>query len=319
MTFGEFLRAQGLVPRTIAPDGRWRRCPTVDKPKRRNGSYKLAPDGCIGWAQNWATQAEPVVWRADGEAPPASYDPGRMRSAWAAERGKRRQATTAARRFYAECPPLRGGHPYLEAHELDVRGCYGLRVDKGGWLVVPAYRRGRLVSVQRIAPDGTKRFWPGASVRGACYLVERRHATITVYCEGLATGLAIYAAAPLTRIVVAFNAGNLARVLEPRAGLAVVAADNDHETEERTGANPGLDAARAAAAALGCGVAAPDGLEAGASDWADWRMAAVRTRLEAWNRPPHQTDAAVRRAVDAEIAAAIQRNAMFVSPTHGGR
>lgn len=315
MTFEETLRAAGLLPRTIAADGKWRRCPTVDHPKKKNGAFKLAVDGAVGWYQDWATQTEAVTWRVERptNAPVRSAPDfaGIARRA-AQNRREQEQATKEAREYYASaCRPLLGGHAYLTAHGLDMTGCVGLKVDRKGWLVIPAYDgRGMLSTVQRISAEGEKRFWPGAPVQGASYTVDRQRASITVLCEGLATGLAVFAAAPLTRVVVAFNSGNLIRVAERLAqrGMVVVAADNDHGTAERLGKNPGLEAAQQVAAVLGCGVAAPEHIAG--TDWADYRQERLATRLGQMG--PRDRESEVRRAVDAEIAAAITREARFI-------
>src|SRR5690606_18479009 len=94
---------------------------------------------------------------------------------------------------------------------------------------------GTIVSLQRIAADGAKKFWPGPSTKAVHYTIDRRGATVTVLAEGLATGLAIYAATPLARVIVAFNAGNLPALAGAMewSGNVVVAADNDHETAAR--------------------------------------------------------------------------------------
>lgn len=311
--FEQQLRAAGLRPLTaVLPDGRWHRCPTDDHPKKKNGAWKLTPDGRIGWFWNLAVHAEPITWRPDKIAPATPLDMAAIARRTAQERRERQEATEGARRFYAACKPLVGGHPYLESHGLDMAGCYGLKVDRKGWLVIPAHRGRDLLTVQRISPEGEKRFWPGAPVQAASYTVERAHASIMVLCEGLATGLAIFAAAPLTRVVVAFNSGNLARVAVglQRRGMACVAADNDHETAERLGHNPGLLAAEEAAHVLGCGVAAPEGIAG--TDWADYRAERLATRLAARPHGSRERDTDVRRAVDAEIAAAISRAARFL-------
>lgn len=306
--FAAFLRELGLRPGAIVADGKVRRCRTDDKPRRLNGAYWLAPDGRLGWGQNWAVHAEPVLWRPGTESSTPTFDPERLRQTWRETRAKARDAVRKARAFYAACRPLRGGHPYLDAHGLDMAGCYGLKVDEDGWLVIPAYRAGQVMTVQRIAPDGTKRFWKGAPIKGASYTVERRGAVVTVLCEGLATGLALYAAIPHARVMVAFHAGNLAEVAKGLpGGLTVVAADNDHGTEARTGENPGVLAAHAAADLLGCGVAVPEGMQG--TDWCDLRNERIRARLE--TRLPHESEAALRRAVDAEIEREVMRHARF--------
>lgn len=317
--FTAFLRSLGLRPGTTLPDGRVRRCATESHPRRRNGAYWLSIDGRVGFGQDWAQHAEPVLWRSDGgadreqDAREAAALLREARAAQAEQRRRQAAATARAREIYAGCAPLIGAHPYLEAKGLDMRGCRGLRVDADGWLVVPMHRGGELVSLQRISPRGEKRFWKGAPTRGASYTIERQGATLTVLCEGLATGLALYAAVPHSRVVVAFNAGNLPRVAEslPRRGMVAVAADNDHATEQRTGSNPGVEYARAAAELLGCGVAVPEDLEG--TDWLDWRTErlAVRLRPVYGRRTP--TEAQARRAVDAGIASEVMRAARYVT------
>lgn len=307
--FRDFLRSLGLRPGTVAPDGKWRRCPTEAKPKRRNGAYKLLPGGTLGFAQDWTTMSEPAVWRAGKDADTPAFDVSAYRRHQAEARERQRRAVVSAKGFYATCRPLRGSHPYLESHDLSMRGCEGLRVDDDGWLVVPCMRRGQIVSLQRIAPDGTKRFWPGAPVAGTTYAIERGSATLTVLCEGLATGLAIYAAAPVARVLVCWNTGNLASLDIDLSGFSVIAADNDHGTEERQGTNPGIEAARKAAERLGCGVAWPEDIHG--TDWADLRSERIAER-KAMDRP-YETDAQIRRDVDAQIRSALMREAKFVA------
>lgn len=306
--FGEFVRSMGLRPREVAPDGKWRRCPTESHPRKRNGAYKLAVDGRIGWVQDWAIHESPVTWRPDEEAELPDYDPSALQRAWREQERKKRNAIADARRFYEECEPLMGGHGYLESHELDMRGCMGLKVDPKGWLVVPAYSGSDVHSVQRIAPDGTKRFWPGAPVSGTRYTIDRRHAVVTVLCEGLATGLACYRAVKNARVIVLWNTGNLKDVADVPPGLAVIAADNDHGTAERIGENPGIKAAQEAAEAVGCGVAYPEGIEG--TDWSDYRQEGIAARMD--RRGKYDTRSTVARAVDAEISRLIMSRAKVV-------
>lgn len=308
--FPEFLHSLGLVPRTIAADGQPRRCATESHPKKRNGAYMLAPDRRFGWAQDWAIHSEVVLWfadKADAGHVPAPPDRAEIRRREAQARAERLAATAGARAYFNACTSLLGGHPYLDAKGLTMVGCRGLRIDHDGWLVVPMGRDGQLASIQRISPTGDKRFWPGAATSGASYTIERHGAPMTVLCEGLATGLAIYAAAPLTRVVVAFNSGNMPRVAAqiPRRGMGCVAADNDYQTESRIGRNPGMDAARAAAEVLGCGVAVPDCI---GTDFADM----LTELMEAFKGFPDLTPARRRQMVDSEIRMEIQKAATLM-------
>lgn len=330
--FPAFLRDLGLQPGAIVPDGKVRRCRTDDKPRHRNGAYWLAPEGNFGWAQNWAIHQEPVLWRAGDDVVVPAFDPVAHRLRNQEARRARAKAIQGAREFYASCTPLLGGHEYLRAKNLDMTGCRGLRVDSGGWLVVPMYRRGEIQSVQRIAPDGSKRFWFGAPTSGASYPIERQRATITVLCEGLATGLAIFAAVPIARVVVAFNAGNLPRVASelPRRGLVCVAADNDHRTvcprhkdeglakpyepwDDRPDwcmCNPGRIYGVEAAEILGCGLAMPEKIDG--TDFDDLRAERIAARMsrDDADRPGYALQ--VQRAVDSEITRAVMRAARMV-------
>lgn len=303
MPFESFIRSLGLQPREIVP-GRWMRCPTESHPRKRNGSYKLAADGQIGWAMDFAIHTEPLTWRPE-KFDAARIDRTEIARRKAAEQRAQRQATKEAIAYYEACEPLRNSHPYLEAKDLSMEGCYGLKRDrKTGALVVPMYRDDRVVSVQTIAENGLKLFWSGASTRGAHYWIQRPQAALTVLCEGLATGLTLFAAVPMSRVLVAFNAGNLINAPVP-TGPCVVAADNDHETEARIGHNPGVKAATEAAQKFGCGVAVP---HCSGADWNDYysERLAVLIDAEANARRPRAASV-LSREVLAEIRLAVMR------------
>lgn len=285
VTFEQALRLAGLLPRDIVADGRWRRCATEDKPRKRNGAYKLAVDGRVGWWRNWATDDKLQTWSDDSAV--IVRDMAREQRAREQERARRVAAMRAARDFWRFSRRMESLHPYLERKGLSTLGCSGLRVS-GEVLVIPVLHGEWIVSVQTIAADGTKRFWPGAPVKGGCYVIDRPRAALTALCEGLATGLAIYQAVRHARVVVAFDAGNLVPVahrLKP-AGSVVICADNDHETEGRIGINPGLKKAREAAEVIGCGVAHPEGIDG--SDFAD--------ALAEWERPHRAIERVVMKA-----------------------
>lgn len=307
--FERFLVSLGLQPREIVP-GKWVRCPTETHPRKRNGSYKLADDGQVGWAIDFAAHAEPIMWRADNdEGRVPRVDRGEIARRKAEAERERQRATNAAREHYMRCAPVRGGHEYLESKGLSMVGCHGLKVDTATEaLVVPMLVGASVSSLQMIRPDGSKRFWPGARTKGAVYRIERQGAPLTILCEGLATGLTLYGAVPTARVIVAFSSGNLLPAIDSMGpGLCVVAADNDHGTEERRGTNPGVIAAQAAAEALGCGVAVP---ECQGSDWNDYaaeRLAALIEGEQTKRRPRSQAD--LVRDVNAEIRAAVMRQA----------
>lgn len=268
MSFEQAMQAAGLRPRDVVADGQWRRCPTEGKPKKRNGAYLLSVDGRRGWFRDWADPLGGVIeWAAEG---PSQYRPGdaaKLERQRVADRRKRVLAIRGARAYWQAAQPYRG-HRYISGKTLSAQGCAGLRV-RDGLLVVPVWLGDAMVSVQTIDEAGQKRFWPGAPVKAGSFVLERDRAALTAVCEGLATGLAIYQACRLARVVVAFDAGNLVPVVHRMAlsGSVVLCADNDYGTLARRGFNPGLQAAQNAADLIGAGVTFPSGIEG--TDFAD--------------------------------------------------
>lgn len=313
------VRAHGIHPkRQVVADGRWWRCGTEDHPKSDNGAYKLSVGGRVGWYWNLALDDTPIRWwfkNESGVLPPV--DDARIRAERAKALERSRKGTLEARSFWGKCRPLRGGHPYLQSHGLGMTGCSELRVDGSGWLVVPAMRGGALISLQRISPTGEKLFWKGASMGAVSFTIERKGACVTVLCEGLATGLAIYAAAHLSRVIVGFGTHNMVKLARwiTWSGNVVVAADNDHETASRIGRNPGIDAAQKAAEIIGCGVMVPENIDG--SDWCDLRQQRLEDRMGKavyGTRPPSEWE--MQKAVDSEIDRAVMRNCRFIAIDH---
>lgn len=278
MNFEQALRLAGLFPRDIVADGKWRRCPTEDKAKKRNGAYMLRPDGTGLW-RNWAVDSEVNVWRDDSARVARPIDQAKLQAQRDRERAERISAMRTARAYWANARPLNRPHPYLERKGLTPLGCAGLRsID--GMLVVPVWHGDWLVSVQTITPDGEKRFWRGAPVKAGAFTLLRPRSAVTAVVEGLATGLAVYQSVRQASVIVAFDAGNLLPVLQriSPTGSVVICADNDHRTQVTRGTNPGIEKARNAADLIGCGVAYPTGIEG--TDWADalkeWGEGAAR-------------------------------------------
>lgn len=315
-TFLQFVEANGIiVPDTFTP-GRWIRCKTTNHPRKRNGSIKLADDGQVGWCQDYAVHTEPLTWRAgDGAALAAPIDRALIARRQAERRAALLEATLSARAYYARCWPLRDSHPYLADKGLGVAGCLGLRVDADGWLVIPMLYNGKILSLQRISPTGEKKFHFGATTKQAYYAIERERAALTVFVEGFATGLTIFQAIPNCRVIVCFNAGNLPVIAEhaERRGMAVVCADNDHETEKRIGRNPGLDAARAAAELLGVGVAFPT---CAGTDWNDYVMEqmVLAHAGQSFSFSRKRTAVQIQAAVFADVSLKVRRMAKLMQP-----
>lgn len=263
VTFPDFLRSLGIIPPEQFTPGRWQRCATDSNPRKRNASIKLNEDERSGFAQDFATMQECAVWLVTGDNGKIERTAQDIAASVERQRLRREmeiQGTMRARTAYVTSEPLRhANHPYLHRKRCDMQGCAGLKVDKEGALVIPMYREGRLVSVQRISEDGEKKFAWGAPSKAATFRIIRPGAVAQVLCEGLATGLTVFSACPMAQVIVCFSAANLIAVAEREdfTGMVAIAADNDAGTEEDSGKNPGIIAAQRAAEILGCGVAIP--------------------------------------------------------------
>lgn len=191
----------------------------------------------------------------------------KQRAAEASEREKRaRLAEHAANRARQQWNAALGGGAATHAPYMQAKGITpeSVRIDQGTVLVPMVLYDdedgGRMVGLQKIAPDGTKRFNKGMAKEGAaCRLgpPPADGATILL-CEGYATGRSIRMALPDAVVFVCFDAGNLAPVatiLRRRypASAMLFCADDDWKTEIPAGTpfNVGVKKARAAAHEVG--------------------------------------------------------------------
>lgn len=177
-------------------------------------------------------------------------------------------------------------HPYLTRKGI---APHGARVAEDGALLVPVRNpAGELVNLQRIFPNGEKRFLLGGRKSGCFHVLGTLPAgavagagaqalPVVLVGEGYATAASLYESTGHP-VAVAFDAGNLAKVARALrqhhpAALIVVAGDDDQATEARTGTNPGRVKAKQAAEAVGGVAVFPDGLEHDKSDFNDMAQA----------------------------------------------
>lgn len=173
---------------------------------------------------------------------------------------------------------IKGEHPYMDAKGL--AGEWLLNGDPlsspegiikpGELLLVPAYKEGKLVNVQKIKMNGDKRPITGGEMSGVMHVIEGKTATIGI-AEGFATGVTTHRMTGYT-VFVAFTANNLAEVtnaarkMNPGSKL-VIFADNDPFDEVHRWF-PGLHFAEQAATPTGAKIALPPEL----GDWDDYRQ-----------------------------------------------
>ena len=228
--------------------------------------------GRFGSYKSGESQKVDVDW-----APLADAEKARM----ANERKAAQNLADAARRQEADLAACGAAELWRKAGTkgqsayLDRKGVAGeaCRYLPDGSVLVPLLRYDlprdqALRAVQRILPDGSKRFTKGFAKPGCCVrLGDVKPGDVLLVCEGYATGLTLRMAThQQLPVYVALDAGNLQHVVPLLRGLfptnrILLCADDDWKTVDQcTGqfSNPGRTAARAIAKQVsGCDLVWP--------------------------------------------------------------
>ena len=164
-------------------------------------------------------------------------------------------------------------HPYMDGKGLHgdwpvnsqiMMGADHERIEPGALLLIPVYKNGELVNVQKIATEGKKRPIYGGDMSGVCHVITGTGKIVAI-TEGFATGVTVNRMTNATTYV-AFNTGNLmaitaqARDENPEANI-VIFADNDEH-------GAGLKYAEDAAIPVNAKIALPPEI----GDWDDYRQ-----------------------------------------------
>jgi len=232
MELVDFCRAHGILIDAPPPIGMWRRYPTEDKPRSRNGAVKYL--GTHAFVQNHATDSDVSVWKPESMA---HHD--RIKYESMAKRESEKQSIDAklARdkaAFIIKNSQL-ARHDYLKAKGFQDESGYVWISPDGHMLVIPMRIDGNLVGVQLIDKHGSKKFLYGQKSGGAEFIFDNKG--VHIYCEGYATALSVRLALKSVKIRytihVCFSANNLLKLTQKyKAGFIV--ADND---ESLTGEN----------------------------------------------------------------------------------
>lgn len=226
-----------------------------ERPAGAFGHYRLGID------RKWklSEEYEPLS-REEREALKREWE-----EAKAAKQAERRlseeQAALEAAEIWTAAPRVSHLHPYVAKKGLDPEP---LR-QSGDKLLIPMFDgQGKLWNLQRIAPDGTKRFLRGGRTEGLFCIIGRFANRGETACigEGYATMSAVHRATSYPCIA-AFSAKNIAAVArlwnDARPDLNfIICADDDSHLDR----NVGLEAAQAAAEAIGAAIAVPQAREA---------------------------------------------------------
>ena len=303
ITFTEPLRAAGLLVEHPETDGKLHRCGTTDKPRGKDGAYRIhLDDPACCWWKNWITGDEGShTATPDKDLTPVERKALRERIAAARKAAEEEQATRwaasakLARAIWKRAGSASAAHPYLQRKGVPALGGIRQREFRGVVeLLLPVLdASGQLVSLQFILPEkpaegADKRFLKGGRTAGGYCPIPAKDGSKDgplLIAEGYATAASLHLATGHACLV-AFNAGNLlpvarmARDKYPGREI-ILCADNDCETmKEGKAWNPGVEAATKAAQAP---------LRPSAQDWpyalpwtATNRTSTTCTRLGAW-------------------------------------
>lgn len=232
MDFLSFCQAHGLIITAPPPIGIWRRFPTTDHPRKRNGAVKYM--GTHAFVQNHAIDTEVSIWRGQDTDPQQRAKLYRIAHEAEMERlNMQRQAANKAAGILKQCQFAY--HDYLKAKgfEEEMGNVY---VYEGKQLLVIPMRVGpNLVGCQIIEPDGGKKFLYGQRTAGAEFVFNNKGHHIL--CEGYATALSIRTALKAMKrrytIHICFSAGNMKKIASTLKEGMIVADNDESQTGER--------------------------------------------------------------------------------------
>lgn len=254
-TLADTLAAHGLTLPDNAEPGRLVRMPGAGKqPSNDAGWLKIFPDYQGAVFGDWSTGLK-GTWQARKPANDDELQRWRkmaeqaQKEAAAKDAEKARKAAKTAADTWAEASDVDDLHGYLVSRGTQA---HGLRQD-GDDLLIPIYVNGELSSLQRITPNGRKKFQFGGKTTGGFYLIEDP-AECVIIAEGYATAASIHEATG-EAVAVAFNAGNLKAVAEAMRAkypdtAITIAADDDRHLEINRGIQDATEAAQAVSGLL---------------------------------------------------------------------
>lgn len=167
---------------------------------------------------------------------------------------ERKQAAAASIAVTAWDKASEGGQSaYLEKKRISGHGVRFAGNKAGAVLLVPVRDdSGKLWNIQRVFANGDKRFYTGGRVSGCFHaLGDLAASDWLLIAEGYATGATLFEATGYA-VAVAFSESNIkhiAAIMRARYPdkHILICADDDSQTEQKTGKNPGIVAATEAA------------------------------------------------------------------------
>jgi len=287
MNFLSFAQKHGLLITNPICNGQYQRCPTTDKPHKKNGWYIANLNPLKATFGNWRTHEKyhfPEHSSVTHFCSKHSYSKQRQEQALHMQQRQERERETAqkAQYTYDKANPAEQ-HPYFDKKGLN--NIEGIRLGFCHLLVpllnfdVQQLSDLRIQNLQLISPTGDKRFMKNGKTKGCAFLLPSTNKPKQLYiCEGVATAASLHL---ITQglVIAAMNSNNLVTIAQhaqrlwPSAQITVCG-DDDYLTEQRTGINPGKVSAIKAAKTVNGLVCFPPFTRyeqlSGLSDWNDW-------------------------------------------------
>lgn len=248
-----------------------------DGRNRQNGWAILNLNGCgapSGVFGNYRLHTGTLKWRAGETRDLSKGERMAMRREWRAAEARRealnlakhQEAAARSAKVWKEAEKADPSHPYLLRKAIPAFGIKQIIQSRHALLVPMFDAQFRLWNLQYIAPDGMKRFMPGARTSGLfwSHAIHARNGKPTpgpvIIGEGFATMAAIHDATGYA-VAAAMSAMNLEAVSIAIRGICpgrmiVIAADDDRHLVR----NIGLEASEKAAQAIGAKLATPEPL-----------------------------------------------------------
>ena len=264
--FLDFLHNNNITPKNhidIIADGLIHRFALLnDDSGEKSGAYCIYSEHWpIGWAEDWHVGAS-IDWRYNSDNIPKDQldflNSQDFKDKVAASKKKWEQqkiiqhnsAAIKAREIFNNSDYAPEDNPYLQAKHVFP---YGVKISSEGSLIIPLRNiNGEIRSLQFIYPDGVKRFLLDSSTNGVFWSVAldavNDNNNVILLGEGFATMAKAY---ELTNkpCVAGISCSGLKqvaidlRLLFPHCKI-ICLADNDWQTNIKSGFNPGIKAAQ---------------------------------------------------------------------------
>jgi putative DNA primase/helicase len=241
------LKAYDVIPpKRLRTDGRLHRCDADGGSGKGDAAYLLwiGNKSAVGGYCNWRTGVDWIRWTPKSQPALTPAERAYFRTQCeearrkAAEDKVQRQAAAKleAAKLLDDATEVSADHSYLVKKGI---GTHGLLAFNDHILVPMRDISGTVHNLQKIGPEGDKRFLFGGRVQGCFYLLGEFGPVICLV-EGFATGATVREATGLA-VAIAFNAGNLQAValaLARKGYRLIVCADDDRKTTHPI-VNPG--------------------------------------------------------------------------------